>query len=210
MQGRRNPFVAHEGIPFLLFAGLGCWLAWRYLGLYWFAASLVVFVILLFVFRDPRRSIPASPLGVVSPVDGEVVEVEKVFRGDPLGEVWRVVLRVDALGTYTARCPVEGTIRDPGSIAGGDDEASGFLGNALWVETDEGDEVVLQFRGYRFGLAPMSLSGFGERLGQGSRCAYLRLTRFADVYIPANGQVLVQPGQRVIAGRDLVARLPPP
>ncbi|MDX1508652.1 MAG: phosphatidylserine decarboxylase, partial [Woeseiaceae bacterium] len=79
--------------------------------------------------------------------------------------------------------------------------------NALWVRTDEGDDVVLQFGGYRFGLPPKSLVRFGERLGQGSRCAYLRLTRLAEVHIPIDAKVLVSPGARVVAGKDVLARL---
>ena len=118
-----------------------------------------------------------------------------------------VTVEVDSLGTYTARCPVEGNIMDLGSLS--DDENVDYRTNALWVQTDEGDDVVLQFSGYRFGLAPKALIRFGERLGQGSRCAYLRLTRFAEVHLPIESQVLVRPGDRVVGGRsDLLGKLP--
>ncbi len=72
MQGRRNPFVAREGIPFLIATIVAGWLAYRYLDLVWLGAAAAVFVILFLVFRDPRRVIPSSPLGVVSPADGRV------------------------------------------------------------------------------------------------------------------------------------------
>ena len=78
------------------------------------------------------------------------------------------------------------------------------------MQTDEGDDVVLQFRGHRFGLAPSALARYGERLGQGMRCAYLRLTRFADVDVPIGSKVLVEPGQAVTAGQDLIATIPAP
>ena len=81
--------------------------------------------------------------------------------------------------------------------------------NALWVRTDEGDDVVLQFRGYRLGLAPASFVRYGERLGQGQRCAYLRLTRVAEVHLPIESKILVEPGQRLTAGVDLIAKLSP-
>jgi phosphatidylserine decarboxylase len=82
-------------------------------------------------------------------------------------------------------------------------EASG-----LWLRTDEDDDVVLQFHGHRFGLAPRAFLRYGERVGQGQRCAYLRLTRFAEVQLPINGRVLVVTGQRVSAGSDVLAKLP--
>jgi len=208
LQGRRNPFVAHEGIPFLL-ASIGlCWASFRYLGIIWLGAAVILFVVLFLIFRDPRRRIPAVPLGVISPVDGRVVEVDLADKGVLQGEAHRIVVRINSLGTYTARCPVEGKIMDLNSVAG--DSVVDYRTNALWVQTDEGDDVVLQFRGYRFGLAPVSFVRFGERLGQGSRCAYLRLTRFAEIHIPIDSTVLVEPGQRVVAGCDLLGKLPHP
>lgn len=164
----------------------------------WFALMpAALFVILFLVFRDPLRDVPSVALGIVSPVDGEVVEVDQVQDGE-LGEAAnRIVIRVNSLGTYTARSPIEGKIMDLGK-------------NALWVQTDEGDNVVLKFSGYRLGLAPRSFARFGERLGQGQRCAYLRLTRLAEIQLPIDGNVLVEAGQTVVAGNDLLGSVPNP
>lgn len=208
MKGRRNPFVAREGIPFLLVILAATVLVGREFGVPWAVPLALLFLYLLLVFRDPRREIPAVPLGVVSPVDGEVVDVSLTDRGALNSDAHKILLRVDSFGTYTARCPAEGKIMDfraavPESAAPG-----GTSG--LWIQTDEGDDVVLQFRGHRFGLAPRSFAGYGERVGQGQRCAYLRLTRYAEVQLPINGRVLVANGQRVAAGVDVLAKLPHP
>jgi len=208
LQGRRNPFVAHEGIPFLLVSILLCWISFRYLDFLWLVGAIGLFVFLFLIFRDPRRRIPAVPLGVVSPVDGRVVEIGLVDKGVLQGEAHRIVVRVNSLGTYTARCPIEGKIMDLNSVAS--DKVVDYRTNALWIQSDEGDDVVLQFRGYRLGLAPLSFVRYGERLGQGSRCAYLRLTRFAEIHMPIDSTVLVEPGQRILAGCDLLGKLPHP
>lgn len=166
----------------------------------------MLFAYLFFIFRDPRRAIPAAPLGVFSPVDGVVVDIgvceSRIFNS----EVHRIRLRIDSLGTYTARSPVEGKIMDfSAAVAKSsiNDQARG-----LWVRTDEDDDVALLFQGYRFGLAPRAFLRYGERVGQGQRCAYLRLTRYAEVQFPVNGRVLVTTGQRVSAGSDLIGKLP--
>jgi len=163
-----------------------------------------VFAMLYLVFRDPHRPVPPSPLGVVSPVDGEVVTVDIAEDGVLQGRAQRIVIRIDSLGTYTARSPVEGRVRDLHTA----DRVTDYPHNALWLRTDEGDDVVLKFSGYRFGLPPRSLALYGERLGQGARCAYLRLTRLAEVHLPDTSRVLVEPGQVLRAGSDLIARLP--
>ena len=110
------------------------------------------------------------------------------------------------LGTYTARCPVEGVIKDLNTLAA--ERVVDYRTNALWVRTDEGDDVILQFHGYRLGLAPSAFVRYGERIGQGQRCAYLRLTRVAEVHLPIGARVMVEPGQRLTAGLDVIGRLP--
>ena len=161
----------------------------------WFAViPCILFVLLYMVFRDPLRSVPSVALGIFSPVDGEVIDVGRLEVGETGKAAHRIVIRVDSLGTYTARAPVEGRIKDLGK-------------KALWLQTDEGEDVVLKFSGFRLGLAPRSFAEYGGRLGQGQRFAYLRLTRLAEVQFPVDGKVLVEPGQRVVAGTDVIGNV---
>lgn len=208
MKGRRNPFIAPEGIPLLLLAAVAIPLSWRFLDVIAAVAAALILFVLFLIFRDPRRAVPASPLGVVSPVDGRVVEVDLVDKGVLHGEAHRIRIRIDSFGTYTARAPAEGKVMDLRSVAG--DKVVDYQTNALWIQTDEGDDVVLQFDGYRLGLAPHSCVRFGERVGQGQRSAYLRLTRYAELHLPIESKILVKSGQLVVAGTDLIGKLPPP
>ena len=208
MKGRRNPFVAREGIPFLIVALIAIIVSWQLGEWVYIIVPAISFVWFVLIFRDPRRVIPAVPLGVVSPVDGTVVEVSLTDKGALNGDAHKIVIRVNSLGTYTARCPVEGKTKDFRDAV--IDCAAAGACRGLWVRTDEGDDVVLQFHGHRFGLAPLAFFGYGERVGQGQRCAYLRLTRLAEVQVPINGRPLVKEGQRVSAGVDVLAKLPHP
>jgi len=206
VKGRRNPFVASEGIPYMLATAVAIVGSGHFLGAEYAMVPLALFVYLFLIFRDPRRAVPAVPLGVVCPVDGYVTAVERNSDTAAAGGANKIVIRIDSLGTYTARCPVEGKIMDLGSA---ETEGRPLLdANGLWVRTDEGDDVVLQFRGHRFGLAPLAFLKFGQRVGQGQRCAYLRLTRVAEVELPLAARVLVTAGQRVLAGTDILAKLP--
>ena len=208
LRGKRNPFVAGEGIvPMVLVTGFAVLLI-----LYsdpWYAlVPAIALVFMYLLFRDPIRSGPSVALGVISPTDGEVVAVDTTDKCVVQGNANRVRIRIDSLGSYTARSPVEGKVMDMHSRIHG--VGPDCPANALWVQTDEGNDVVLQFHDYLLGLAPRSFIRFGERIGQGNRCAYLRLARFADVYIPIDGKVLVEPGQKVVAGIDLIGRVPHP
>lgn len=172
----------------------------------WFALlPLILLVLLYLLFRDPIREVPSVALGIISPADGTVEAVETTDECVVQGEAHLIRIRVNSLGTYTARSPVEGKVMDLQSAAEGIGPDCPV--NALWVQTDEGEHVVLRFHGYRFGLAPRSFIRYGERIGQGHRCAYLRLALYADVYLPITSKVLVEPGQQVVAGEDLIATL---
>lgn len=206
MNGSRRPRVAAEGIPFV--AGLGALAAAA-----WFvggpAAALLPFALLvwsLLVFHDPVQELPTNPLGVLSPVDGRVEEVGVLDDGLPDGPARRILIRANVIGTYTARAPVEGKIMD---LQGDDRRTSPAMRDAgLWLRTDEGMDVVLRFSGLRFGFTPRSLVRYGERLGQGQPCAYLRLARYAEVRVPVDSRILVTAGQRVAAGMDSLGKLP--
>jgi len=180
----------------------------RYADPWWALLPLAALVLLFLVFRDPRRDVQPAALGIVSPVDGEVVEVDSTDRCVVQGEAYRVRIRISTLGSYTALSPIEGRVMDLHSrmeVVGQECPT-----NALWIETDEGDSVVLQFHEYSLGLVPKSFVGLGERIGQGNRCAYVRLARYAEVYLPIDGKVHVKVGQKVMAGTDLIGAVPHP
>jgi phosphatidylserine decarboxylase len=197
LHGRRNPFIAKEGVPALLILSAVIIALIRFSAPLFALIPSALFVIAYLLFRDPHRSVPSIALGVFSPVDGEVVKVGLIDVGEIGGPALRVTIAINSFGTYTARAPVEGNIKDLGM-------------KALWIQSDEGDDIVVMFHGYRFGLPPKAFARFGERFGQGQRCAFLRLTRLAEVQWPVGGKILVKVGDRVQAGVDLVGNVPSP
>ncbi len=206
MRSQRIPFIAREGLlPMVLVAIAGVAL-YIYVSPWLIILPLGLLVLLFLLFRDPRRDVTAVALGVVSPVDGEVVEVEKTDDCVVQGEAYRIRIRIDALGAYTARSPIEGQVMNLRAHVR--ESGRECPANAMWLVTDEGDNVILKFSGHRLGLAPRAFVGFGERIGQGHRCAYIRLSRFADVYLSAAGRVHVRPGDYVRAGSDLLGTVP--
>ena len=109
--------MAKEGIPFLLLVAAAFVAAVRYMDIVFAASAGLLFVALFLLFRDPRRLLPSAPLGVVSPVDGKVVAVDRAETGVLQGKAHRIRIEIDSFGTYTARAPVEGKIMDLRSVA---------------------------------------------------------------------------------------------
>ena len=79
--------------------------------------------------------------------------------------------------------------------------------NALWIQTDEGDDVVVV---QVAGLVARRILCYvqpGERIGQGERFGFIRFGSRVDIYLPVGSKTNVALGDRVKAGRDLIAYL---
>jgi phosphatidylserine decarboxylase len=61
--------------------------------------------------------------------------------------------------------------------------------------------------GPRYFGRPKAFVRYGERVGQGQRCAYVRLASHAVVYVPLKSRVRVRRGNYVNAGTDILATL---
>ncbi|MGW8288560.1 MAG: phosphatidylserine decarboxylase, partial [Desulfobulbales bacterium] len=71
--------VAREGYPFIIFAGFVTFIV-ALLGYEFFAVTGIFLTgFVLYFFRDPERIIPDAEDAVVSPADGKVILVEKMF-----------------------------------------------------------------------------------------------------------------------------------
>ncbi len=170
---------------------------------------------LLLLCRDPHRAVPPSPLGVLAPVDGRVVRVREDVHDPFVGRrSLGLVLRLQPWGPFTVRSPVEGRVMRlwrlrPGAAyprpRGGARPAAPGL--ALWLRTDEGDDVVLALEGWALPARTRCLVRPGERLGQGQRCAFVYLPARVRLHLPANARLRVEAGRRVRAGEDILASL---
>ncbi len=184
--------------------GLGAAVA----GYWWLVAIAVVVAAIVYLLgRDPVRDVPSHPLGIVSPVDAEVIDVHE--DRDPFLERDALVVRMrQRLGMTALLCsPTEGRVEQ---IWGGPEMPGYSQGYRLAVHlrTDEGEDVVFALGRPRGPYGPLSWTVQpGERVGQGQRRGLVGWGRRATVYVPLRTAAAVQSGDRVEAGTDLVCRL---
>lgn len=198
----RHPYFSRTGwAPFAVCAAAGIFVV-KSLGWVWSLPFWLGCALLVYLFRDPRREIPSSPLAVVSPADGTVTAIEEV--DDPYLERRAIVLVIDMrhTGVYSTRSPVEGKVLEPRNSADGIERPHG-----VWLRTDENDDlVVVMHRGPLRNLPHCDVR-VGERVGQGQRCGHVPMGGRVEVYLPANSRPLVEPGSQIKAGSDVIATL---
>jgi len=198
--------VAGDGWPYLILVGLVGAIAYRLLGPLWAIPFLLIEIALYFLFHDPWREVPPEPLGALAPIDGKIIDVCQ-YQDRLLPGTWvRITIATRHMGAYTIRAPIEGNIHDIAEEANMVNTARAPKG--MWLRSEELHDVILMFPGGFRPLGPKAFVGYGERVGQGQRFAYLRLAPRAEVYLPPSSQVRVSAGDRVLAGETILADLP--
>ena len=198
--------IAREARLFVVVLGTAAVLATYYLhfvvaALLWLLLSLAVFLL-----RDFKRIVPSRPLALVSPVDGEVLSIS--HGDDPYLKREAVIIRLrqHPYGEFNVHSPTEGKVT--GRWWPEDKHQTTDLPPrhfAIWVQTDEGDDVVVAVDlSARFQLLHCAVQT-GERAGQGRRCGLVGFGRPVIVYLPASARVAVEPGQKIRAGSDEIA-----
>ncbi|MEL6950352.1 MAG: hypothetical protein AAGM16_09610 [Pseudomonadota bacterium] len=202
---RRHSAFAAEGFwPFTACAAIALLLA-KFAGPAWALTMLIPMGLLLALFQDPQRDIPMLPLGVLAPVDGKVLNISRCRSGLLERESMRIIIRVDPMGAYTVRAPLEGKILDPRDNAREGSKMTGRGG--LWIRGDGGDDVVVAFSGGGWLGVPSAFRRYGERIGHGHRAAFVRLARRCELYLPADVLVRVDVGDSVVASVTELAEL---
>jgi phosphatidylserine decarboxylase len=192
---------------------------WRYLGLILLAAVIVqiffqfwaiflwlLFIVTLYLFRDPHRKSPAIPLAIVSPVSGTVTDVA-VKQDTFLKREANFIQLIMPFNTiFSVRSITEGKVMNLWHQVqdNGDGTCPCF---AVWIQTDELDDVILVLRPGRWLKQIKSYFITGERVGQGHRMGYILFGTRVDVYVPKSSTIEVAKGSQVSAGTDILAHL---
>lgn len=197
------PFIAVFLVPGLVFLALGWWIA--------AALCLILTAFMAFFFRDPVRDCPADDRIVVSPADGRVVAAARVderIENSPT----QISIFLSPLDVHINRSPIAGEIVDvvykPGAFhIASRDIAS--VENEQNVVTVRGEKLTIVFRQIAGVLARRIVlwKKKGDRVAMGERVGLMKFSSRMDVILPAEVEVLVHKGDRVIGGVSVLGRL---
>ena len=198
--------IVADGIRYAIggFAGgiLAAWLT----GVSLAAVPFFVFAVFcLWFFRDPERVIPEGPVAV-SPADGKVMAVK------PENGRTRISIFLNVFDVHVNRTPVGGTITSvhykPGDflVASKEVASSQNEQNVVTVRLQDGVEVTFKQIAGLIARRIVFNRQQGEILRMGERIGMMKFGSRMDVLLGPEWNVIVNPGERVIAGTSLLAR----
>ncbi|MBQ7567411.1 phosphatidylserine decarboxylase [bacterium] len=178
---------------------------------FWYLPLIILSGVLAFL-RDPKRSVHAEPDEVLSACDGEVMDVSTVSEPCMGPTPWlRISAFLSITNVHINRSPVAGKVLEQFEVEGKHVIANKYRAvhnHSCYtvIETDYGQVVVAQ----RVGLLARRIFnwvGRGELVAQGERYGLIRLGSRTDIYLPLERySVLVKPGDKIKAGRTVVAK----
>ncbi len=206
--------VAKEGLPFIGMSALAT-IVFAMLGMKGPALAALIFTgFVLYFFRDPERVVPHRANLITSPADGKVIDISEVeepwFHS---GETLRISIFMNVFNCHVNRAPISGAVMDmqyrPGIFVSAnktraisDNEA-----NAMLLQDDAGRRVtVVQVAGL-IARRIVCHAQVGDTLERGQRYGMIRFGSRLDVYAPADSLILIERGDRVVAGQSVLAEM---
>lgn len=178
------------------------------------AGALTLFV--LFFFRDPDRRARVPEKAVLTPADGKILDVRTVEGGgNPLGtRAVKVSVFMSLFNVHVNRIPTGGRISmisyRPGAFlsANLDKASEKNERNTIRLNTRDGKQIVfIQIAG----LIARRIACWvreGDDVQVGQRFGLIRFGSRLEVFLPEGSRVLVQPRQKVKAGKTIIGYLP--
>lgn len=207
--------VAREGYPFIVFAAFATFV----LALLEFELLTLIGLLLtgfiLYFFRDPERIVPDMEDSVVSPADGKVILVEKIFDDRFVHEhVYKISIFMSIFDVHVNRIPYPGEV----------DKVQYGTGSFYAANTDQGGLanehcalILATQKNFRYAVVQVAglvarrivcWTGKGDTLERGKRFGLIRFGSRVDIYMPQQMQVEVRSGQRVRAGETIIGYMP--
>lgn len=188
--------------------GIPSWLDW---GLR--VAFMGLFCLVLWFFRIPPRPFSAAPNEVTAVSDGKVVLVEEVDEPEVVGgKAIKVCIFLSIFDVHAQWAPIGGTLEyfkyHPGEYLVAWHEKSSTLNERTTFaqRTSSGLVVWRQIAG----AVARRIRWFveeGQHVEHGQESGFILFGSRIDLYLPTDSEILVQPGDRVVARSTVLARL---
>jgi phosphatidylserine decarboxylase len=197
----------YYGASLLVVAAI-VWYGTQWISLTAFPVLLAAFF--LWFFRDPERTIPDGPGLVVSPGDGKVEEAEWIET--TAGSRFRVSIFLSVVDVHVNRAPIGGRVtlaeyREGGFLNAMNAE-SAVLNEQTLITIDDGVSTV-SFKQIAGLLARRIICNLkaGDVVQRGQRIGMIKFGSRVDVLMPADVELRVKPGDRVVGGKSVLGVL---
>ena len=178
------------------------------------SVSVILFLLVLQFFRNPRREILIADDNIVyAPADGKVVVIEETHENEYFNDRrLQVSIFMSPTNVHVNRSPISGTINyfryHPGKYLVAWHPKSSTENERTTVVIDNGEEEVL-LRQIAGAVAKRIVNYIqeGDNVEQGADFGFIKFGSRVDLFLPLDAKVEVKMGQKVRGNKTIIARL---
>lgn len=174
--------------------------------------SVLIFLLIIQFFRNPRRTTQHNDAHVVAPVDGKVVVIEEVFEKEYFNaKKLQVSIFMSPINVHVTRHPVGGVVKyskyHPGKflVAWHPKSSEENERTTVVVENPVAGEVLYRQIAGALAKRIVNYAEEGQEVIQGSDSGFIKFGSRVDVLLPLGTKLNVKLQDKVKGGMSIIA-----
>ena len=210
-----------EGFKIILFSGLimvsGLLLIDNFIDNYWIQKALMITLLILFLlvlqfFRDPKRNTVFNDEHVIAPADGKVVVIEEVVEKEYFKDKRRQIsIFMSPLNVHVTRYPVSGKVKfskyHPGKylVAWHPKSSEENERTTIVVENTSIGEILYRQIAGAVARRIVNYAKVDKGVIQGEDAGFIKFGSRIDIFVPLDMKIQVELNQKTKGGETILA-----
>ena len=174
--------------------------------------SIVILLLILQFFRNPVRNTIINEKHIVSPVDGKIVTIEKVFEKEYFKEDRiQISIFMSPLNVHVTRYPMSGKVNyskyHPGKylVAWHPKSSEKNERTTIVLENKNFGEILYRQIAGAIARRIVNYAVVDQNVTQGKDAGFIKFGSRVDLFLPVGSNLNIQLGQHVRGGEDIIS-----
>ena len=174
--------------------------------------SIVILLLILQFFRNPVRNTIINEKHIISPVDGKIVNIEKVFEKEYFKEDRiQVSIFMSPLNVHVTRYPMSGKVNyskyHPGKylVAWHPKSSEKNERTTIVLENKNFGEILYRQIAGAIARRIVNYAVVDQNVTQGKDAGFIKFGSRVDLFLPVGSNLNVELGQHVRGGEDVIS-----
>lgn len=176
--------------------------------------TIILFILIIQFFRNPKRNTQINDSHVVAPVDGKVVVIEEVYEKEYFQDKRLMIsIFMSPINVHVTRHPVNGTVKyskyHPGKylVAWHPKASEENERTTVVVENQVAGEILYRQIAGAMAKRIVNYAEVGTEVSQGSDSGFIKFGSRVDVFLPIGTDPEVRLNQKVKGGLTILAKI---
>ena len=174
--------------------------------------SIVILLLILQFFRNPVRNTIINEKHIISPVDGKIVNIEKVFEEEYFKEDRiQISIFMSPLNVHVTRYPMSGKVNyskyHPGKylVAWHPKSSEKNERTTIVLENKNFGEILYRQIAGAIARRIVNYAVVDQNVTQGKDAGFIKFGSRVDLFLPIGSNLNVELGQHVRGGEDVIS-----